>query len=336
MTTATRISELFGAVKQTPVHLKIQRPHTTSGTFTAPADGWITTMQMGGGGGGGRSSAGTATGGSSAAWAGKLWRVKAGQVLTITVGAGGTYGAADGAAGVNGGATTISDGVTTVTSPGGLGGLASAVAAALTGPNGGAAPTNADIGAPGSKAGNCAAVAGARTGGAGVDLLAKGGNATRSGDALTAHGTGGGSVAWHSAGANGSNTAGAGYGGPSVGTSAGQGLLPASDPPGSLSADPNAYYYPPSPWGIPFFGVGSSATAGYVGPGGGGAAQTGNSGLTGGFGGGGGAAGGSGSSSSGGPGGFGAGGGAGGGANGGAGNGGSGYVWLEFAPEGAV
>lgn len=305
-----------------PLLLKTQRAYTTSGTFTAPVDGWITTMQMGGGGGGGRSgSSGTATGGSSAAWAGKLWRVKAGQTLTITVGAGGAYGASDGAAGGNGGATTITDGVTTVTSPGGLGGLASSVAAVLTGPNGGAAPTNADIGAAGSKSGNCAAVGGARTGGAGVDLLAKGGNATRSGDATGAFASGGGSVAWHSGNASTASTGGAGYGGPSIGATAG---LNAIGDTGDVSSMTQ-----PSPWGVPYFGGGGSS--GFVYPGGGGVGLNASTGGAGGFGAGGGGAGG-GTTSAGGPGGFGAGGGAGGGS--GNGKGGDGYVWLEFTPGG--
>lgn len=332
MTTATRISELFGSPKQALITPKISRPYTTSGTFTAPANGWVTTMQMGGGGGGGRSgTSGTATGGSSAAWAGKLWRVTAGQVLTITVGAGGAYGAADGAAGGAGGATTITDGVTTVTSPGGLGGLASAAAAALTGPNGGAAPTNADIGAAGSKAGNCAAVAGARTGGAGVDLLAKGGNATRSGDATGAFCSGGGSVAWHSDNASATPSAGAGYGGPSVGNTAGPGLIPAN--PSGLSTDPNMSLPTQSAWGIPYFG-GGNANA-YIQQGGGGGGGGGAVGNIGGFGGGGG---GSPTDYFGANGGYGAGGGGGGGVTGSGsiGIGGRGYVWLEFVPEGAV
>ena len=334
MTTVTRISELFGAPKQSPITLQICRAYTASGAFTAPVDGWVTTMQMGGGGGGGRSGAnGTATGGSSAAWAGKLWRVKAGQTLTITVGAGGAYGASDGAAGSNGGATTITDGVTTVTSPGGLGGLASSVAAALTGPNGGAAPTNADIGAAGSKSGNCAAVAGARTGGAGVDLLAKGGNATRSGDATGAYASGGGSVAWHSDDAATDSTTGAGYGGPSVGTQPGPGLIPGN--PTSLSVDPNTFLSIQSAWGTPYFGGGNNSGATYIQQGGGGSGVTSSQGTKGGFGAGGGGYGGAGSYS-GGAGGFGAGGGGGSGGTGGSGKGGDGYVWLEFVPEGAM
>ena len=331
MTTATRISELFGSPKQAPITPKISRPYTTSGTFTAPANGWVTTMQMGGGGGGGCSGpAGTATGGSSAAWAGKLWRVTKGQVLTIAIGAGGAYGASGGAAGGDGGATTITDGVATVTSPGGFGGPASLAPAALTGPNGGAAPTNADIGAAGSKAGNCAAVAGARTGGAGVDLFAKGGNATRSGDATGAFGSGGGSVAWHSDNASATHSAGAGYGGPSVGSTAGPGLIPAN--PSTLSTDPNMSLSTQSMWGIPHFGGGCTNT--YIQQGGGGSGGTTTCG--GGFGGGGGGVGEVGNSYGGGAGGFGAGGGGGGGTTQGVGTGGGGYVWLEFVPEGAV
>lgn len=312
--------------------LAIRVAHTQSSTFTAPADGWATTMLVGGGGGGAgnNSAAGTATGGSSAAWAGKRFRVRKGDQLTINIGAAGVGG--QGANGTDGGATTIALGSLTVTAPGGKGGLFSSTSSALTGPDGGAAPTNADIGAAGSKSGNCAAVNGARTGGAGVDLFCKGSNATRSGDAITAHASGGASCAFPSGDANGTSSAGAGAMGPSVGTTAGVGLLDSSSVTAMSSDASIAAAFFGSPWGIPFLGGGASSSS-YQSPGGGGSSTQGNSpGIKGGAFGGGGGNGGAGSTSNGGAGGYGAGGGAGGSRGG---DGGPGYLWLEFVAEAA-
>lgn len=314
-----------------PLLLKIQRAYTTSGTFTAPANGWVTTMQMGGGGGGGGGP--TATGGSSAAWAAKLWRVELGQVLTITVGAKGLGAAALGTNGSDGGTTTITDGVSTVTTLGGKGGIGTADAVANTGPDGAAYPTGGDFGAGGSKAGNTAAVNNSRTGGAGVDLMAKGANATRSGNSTVGFATGGGSVTWPSADAVGQNTAGAGYGGPSIGAEPGPDIIGGIGAVGASTARDGE-------WGIPYFGSGGTASnpAKPGGGGGGGSDGQATRKADGGVFAGGGAQGPIAWATRTGHGGYGAGGGGGGTLveGGVGGHGGSGYVWLEFALEGAV
>lgn len=314
-----------------PLLLKIRRAYTTSGTFTAPANGWVATMQMGGGGGGGGGA--TATGGSSAAWAGKLWRVSAGQTLTITVGAKGLGAAALGTNGSDGGTTIITDGVSTVTTLGGKGGIGNATAIASIGPDGAAYPTGGDFGAGGSKAGNTAAVNNSRTGGAGVDLMAKGANATRSGNSTAGFATGGGSVTWPSADAAGSDTAGAGYGGPSIDTFGGPDIF------GGISTA-GTYMAREGEWGIPYFGNGGTNNdlAKPGGGGGGGSDGQPSRNPNGGVFAGGGGQGNAPWATRTGHGGYGAGGGGGGTLIGGGvgGHGGSGYVWLEFATEGAV
>lgn len=328
MTTVTRISELFGAANPRPLVCRLFRQYTVSGTFVAPAEGWCVTRQMGGGGGGGGGP--TATGGSSAAWAVKRWRMELGQVLAITVGANGLGAAALGTNGSNGGTTTITDGVSTVTTPGGKGGIGTAAAVANTGPDGAAYPTGGDFGAGGSKAGNTEAVNNSRTGGAGVDLMAKGANATRSGNSTGGFATGGGSVTWPSADTAGSNTAGAGYGGPSIGAEPGPDIFGGT----SIAV---TYMAREGEWGIPYFGSGGTWNN-LANPGGGGGggsdgqpARNPNGGVF--------AGGGSQGSTAWvartGHGGYGAGGGGGGTLVGGGvgGHGGSGYVWLEFSAE---
>lgn len=314
-----------------PLLSKIQRAYPTSGTFTAPANGWVATKQMGGGGGGGGGP--TATGGSSAAWAAKLWRVEKGQVLTITVGAKGLGAAALGTNGSDGGATIITDGVSTVTTLGGKGGIGTATAVANTGPDGAAYPTGGDFGAGGSKAGNTVAVNNSRTGGAGVDLMAKGANATRSGNSTGGFATGGGSVTWPSSDAVDRNTAGAGYGGPSIGAEPGPDIF------GGTSTVVT-YMAREGEWGIPYFGSGgtNASLANPGGGGGGGSDGQPSRNPNGGVFAGGGAQGSSAWATRTGHGGYGAGGGGGGTLIGGGvgGDGGGGYVWLEFVAEGAV
>lgn len=328
-TTATRISELFGAAKPRPLVSRLFRQYTQSGTFVAPAEGWAVTRQMGGGGGGGGGP--TATGGSSAAWASKRWRMELGQVLTIAVGAKGLGAAALGTNGSDGGTTTITDGANTVTTLGGKGGIGTAPAIANTGPDGAAYPTGGDFGAAGSKAGNTVAVAGSRTGGAGVDLCAKGNNATRSGNSSAAYASGGGSVTWSSGNAVTGHTWGAGYGGPSTEGFGGPDIF------GSVSAGSLGYAALIGDWGIPHFGFGGQG-AGIDGQSGGGGAAS-PDGAANRTGAGGAFAGGGASGSSawrGGHGGYGGGGGGGhtvapdGYAGG---HGGGGYVWLEFSAE---
>lgn len=232
-----------GATGATP-HLL---PITTSTTWTAPKAGVVITRQMGAGGGGSGDSSGSGcgTGGGSAAWGEKRWSVTAGQEFVIAIGAAGLGGT--NAPGSDGGATTITSNGITVTTPGGKGGLYSATPAALTSP-GGAAPTNADFGAAGVKSGNTAAFAAAYTGGAGVNLYAQPGSPTRSGDALNSNtGTGGGSTTYPSAdvSASASQSAGAGFLGPSVGATPGPGLFSTAAPTSTTDL-----YATQGPWGV--------------------------------------------------------------------------------------
>lgn len=293
----------------------------TSITWRAPKAGVVITRQMGGGGGGSGDSSGSgcATGGGSAAWGEKRWNVTEGQEFIISLGAAGLGGT--NAAGSDGGATKITSNGVTVTTPGGKGGLRSATAAALTSPSG-AAPTNADFGAAGVKAGNTAAVAGAYTGGAGVNLYAQPGDPTRSGNALaTSSATGGGSTTYPSAdvSASTSQSAGAGFLGSSVGATPGPGLF--STTAAASTAD---LYATQGPWGIWPTGPGNSGFQSQVG--GGGEASSGVGRAGGAFSGGGASRG---TSSAGGNGGYGGGGGAGGSKGG---DGGQGYAVIEFIP----
>lgn len=309
------------AYKPTPILLAF----ITSDTWRAPKAGVVITRQMGGGGGGGGDGGGgNATGGGSAAWGEKRWNVSANQEFVISIGAAGIGGAY--APGNDGGDTTITSVGVTVTTPGGKGGLRSATPAALTSPSG-SAPINADIGASGVKAGDTAAQGYAFTGGAGVNLYGKPGNATSSGDALiSSSATGGGSTTFPSASVStaGAQSGGAGF----LGTS---GVTPGNNPgapgPGMFAdvAPTGAntdVYSPVGPWIIWPTGPGNAS---YVSRNGGGGEAGYYGGRAGGVFSGGGA---SRSGSAGGNGGYGAGGGAG----GSGGKGGQGYVVIEFIP----
>jgi hypothetical protein len=130
---AVNMGQLFGGLKGIV-------KFTSSGSFTVPVG--VTTIYHSGsaaGGGGGSSLtvlAGTVTGGAGGGGAGqweirKAYTVTPGQVITVTVGLGGSGGAAGGANGSPGGNTILS-GVVTLT--GGSGGVlsASAVTPAVT------------------------------------------------------------------------------------------------------------------------------------------------------------------------------------------------------------
>lgn len=269
----------------------LSRSFFTSGTFTAPQDGYMIVRGIGAGGGGahGGISTGSAVGGGSGAWGARIFKVSAGATAVFTIGAGGTRTTAEGGSGGNGGATTIVVNGVTLTMPGGFGGTGSATALAIAGAAGGGAPVNCHMGAAGSRSGNTAAVNQSYTGGAGVDLFAQGGNATRSGDLTVAGNSAGGGV--YSAGSSANFPAGGC--GPNQRNAAGEAstsVVPFGNPPG---------------WLIPFTGGGAIAANQPGGPGGGGTgngaggygAGGGGNGGNGGIGGGGGAVSGSGTAS---------------------------------------
>ena len=247
---------------------KLSVPFFTSGTWTAPQDGVLEIRGMGAGGGGCWVSSGSGTGGYSGAWGAKLVRVKKSDVVTVTIGAGGTGSPSANTNGLNGGACTIAVGGVTYTAPGGLGGRYAASGVPVL-PAAPVLPTNWDIGANSVKPG---AAVGCRTGGAGVNILAQAGDATTS---ASENMSGGGGTGAASSDLNG--------GGASPFGRSASGALPTS--PGVIERADNGE------WVISFFG-GGGGYGGYGGGNGGGGGGGGNySGGSGGIGGGGGSGG---------------------------------------------
>ncbi len=273
---------------------KISVPFFQSSTWTVPQDGVLEMRAMGAGGGGCWVTSGSGTGGYSGAWGAKLVRVKKSDVVTVTIGAGGTGGPAANTNGLAGGACTIAVGGVTYTAPGGLGGRYAASGGPVL-PAAPVLPTYWDIGANSVKPG---AAVGCRTGGAGVNILAQAGDATTSASVDMSGGGGTGAA----------SSSGKGGGASPFGRSA-SGARPAS--PGVIERADNGE------WVISFFGGSGSYDGSYGGNGGGGG--------DGGYGGNGG--GGGGSSYDGGGGGIGGGGGGGGDSGGGGGNG---YACLHY------
>lgn len=197
----------------------------SSGTFTAPKDGYYRFTGIGGGGSGAASSAagGAATGGSAAGLVQKRVYMTAGQTATITVGAGGIAVTVTGglAQGNDGNDTTIVVGGVTYTAGKGKGGTAGA--ATKTGAVGGAA-TNGDINVAGGASGDAVffAAAWSASGGGAVGVTGIGfpsGVATVSAGTFSAR-TGGAGIGGKSGDATASSadtgTPGGGSGGPSA------------------------------------------------------------------------------------------------------------------------
>lgn len=307
-----RASDLAGTRAIGPV---LSIPCFGSMTWKAPANGILEIRAMGAGGAGAcRGSAlNTATGGYSGSWGAKRLRVRAGDVVMVAVGAAGAIAAANQPGSAGGNTTITVAGVSYVAygGPGGRYALASEGAIALAA---GPAPSaNWDLSAASVRPGMV--VAGA-TGGAAVDIMAKGGDATTS---ASVNGGGGG------------GTCGSGAG------SIGGGAMPnGADATGATSTTSGSYLDASDrEWGISFFGGGGGyggGGSGHQGGNGGGGGGSGNTAPAGkgGSGGGGGAAG---SSGYGGAGGLGGGGGAG---ISGAGPGGDGYAFLKFFADKGV
>lgn len=308
------LSELTGVGGGTAFAPKLATPFFSSGTFVAPQDGIVEIRAMGAGGSGAwrETGATTATGGYSGAWGAKLLRVSKGQSIIIAVGAGGISRTTAGS-GNQGGNTSITvDGVAYVAS-GGAGGVYAA-SGTPTIPNAAVISSLWDIGAASVKPG---VFAGASTGGAGVDILAQGNNATTSA-----------SVA---------NSGGGGTGFPGVGSDGG-GAMPGGLSGSGASPSTNIPIYEDlsnREWIISFYGgsgakyVGNTAFAPGGNGGGGGTTSTSHAGGSGGNGGGGGI---NSTSYIGGSGGIGGGGGAG----SPSGNGGNGFAVVNFFTESGV
>ena len=266
----------------------------TSRTWAAPRDGIVVVRAMGAGGGGARTAAGSATGGYSGSWGAKAVRVNKNDTVVVSIGAAGVGRATTDGDGAAGGNTTIVIAGVTYIAYGGPGGKLNS---ATQPPNGPSPSSNWDFGADSVRPGW--AVGASRTGGAGVDILAQGGNATTSDVGV---GTGGG-----------------GTGGASVGTIGG-GAFGTASVNGQPAANPGVFVDAGGgEWGISFYG-GSGATSTAAGNGGG---SSGGNFCASGLGGGGGAV-----AATGNTGGLGGGGGAGGTVAGG--NGGGGFAHLKF------
>lgn len=278
----------------------LRTPIFESTTYSVRRAGRLTIRAMGAAGSGARrTSTGTGTGGYSACWGMITLDVAVGDQVVINLGAGGVFTSTNGA-GTAGGDTTVTVHGQTYTLPGGPGGLYGAAGAVPFVPDG-PIPMGWDINVQSVKPGILSA---APTGGAGVDILAKGNNATTS---ASLNSSGGG-----------------GTGGPSVNTRGGGAMPNGADALGALSQSNGSFVDASAgEWGISFYG-GSGGLAGDGGNGGGGAGSASTVGRNGGNGGGGGAS----SNSSGGNGGIGGGGGAG---TTSGGSGGNAYVFLTLS-----
>ena len=278
----------------------LQTNFFSSRTWVAPQNGVVVIRAMGAGGGGARKYLSNATGGYSGAWGAKALYLIKGTEVVVNIGAGGASAPGHGN-GTAGGNTTFTVNGVTYTAFGGPGGICDGASTPVNGPN---PSSNFDFGAASVRPGwNATGL----TGGAGVDILAQGSNATKSADT---NGSGGGGTGSPSTDFNGGGASGSA-------SSLGQ----------TVAASPSYFDASMGEWGISFYGgsggLGSSSTSGYLGGnGGGGGGSASSSGGDGGNGGGGGAG------AYGGWGGY--GGGGGGSSTNTAGKGGNGFVHLKF------
>lgn len=143
----------------------------TSGTYTAPVDGWykITVKGGGGGGGGGYQNSVSGGGGGEGGTTIGFERMTAGDTATVVIGAGGTGGIKNTSPGANGGDSSVSVNSNTYTGGGGVGGNTYATLSGNGYCNGG---TGTVPGAPGQNAigcytDNCATPGGGSGGGVG-------------------------------------------------------------------------------------------------------------------------------------------------------------------------
>ena len=215
-----------------------------SRTWSAPQDGIVIVRGMGAGGGGARGT--VATGGYSGSWGCKIVRVKKGATVSVAIGAGGTgTGADDDRVATAGGNTIITIGGVQYIAYGGPGGVSGAK---KTLPNGPSPSANWDFGAASVKPGW---VSPGRTGGAGVDILAQGNNATTS-DSVDLSGGGG-------------------TGSPSTALSGGGAMPGSKSALGSDIANPGVDFdASQGEWGTSFYGGGGGGPSARGGNGGGG------------------------------------------------------------------
>lgn len=249
----SKFTELFLGGGGKVLAPSLQTNFFTSRTWTAPQDGIIVVRAMGAGGGGARGN--NSTGGYSGSWGAKALRVTKGTSVVVSIGAAGSGRATDGD-GTAGGNTTVTVNGVTYTTYGGPGGKFNPGSAPANGPS---PSSNWDFGAASVKPGWAAGSV--ITGGAGVDILAQGGNATTS--------------------ASSANSGGGGTGGPSSDATGG-GAIGTAAATGQPAANPPVYFDAGGgDWGISFYG-GSGGTGtvggGNGGGGGGGGSRGGNGG----------------------------------------------------------
>lgn len=181
-----KYSDLFGSGSGSILGPALATNFFESRTWTAPQDGIVIVRGMGAGGGGARAASApkTGTGGYSGSWGCKIVRVKKGDTISVAIGAGGIGRINTDGNGTAGGNTIITINGVQYIAYGGPGGVYNATAPL---PNGPSPSANWDFGADSVKPGwaaNCI------TGGAGVDILAQGNNATTS-DSVNMSGGGG-------------------------------------------------------------------------------------------------------------------------------------------------
>jgi hypothetical protein len=239
---------LLNAIEGLPLlGARLSFPIFTSRTWIAPADGIAVIRVMGAGGSGAKGP--SATGGYSAAWGCIIQRVRRGDVVSVSIGAGGAAVTVNGN-GIAGGNSSVTFNGVTYTAPGGPGGIYAASGVPVV-PAGPALPAGWDFGANSVRPGACAGL----TGGAGVDIFMQGNDATMS--------------------ASTNMSGGGGTGGPSV-TNRGGGYMPDGRDAMGNQATTTGLFYDAShrEWGISFYGgsgaVGAnSGTNGYAGGNGG-------------------------------------------------------------------
>lgn len=151
------------------------RAFPVSGSHTFTVDGTITVTAFGGAGSGAtttNTTSGRATGGNSPPWGRKTINVIAGDVLTITVAAGGASQGSVSSNGLPGGNTVISlNGTPIMTCQGAEGGVYAASGSGATPAAASAVVTGADYWVPGVRSGSTSDAAGATSGGAALDIL---------------------------------------------------------------------------------------------------------------------------------------------------------------------
>jgi len=208
-------TQIASAVRAAAVGVRVLTYGPGTYSWTVPAGVYFADAPMwgGGGGGGGSSSAtGCAVGGGAGAHVHGIYSVTPGQIIAITVGAGGAAGLSTGANGTAGGTTSFGS---YGSAPGGNAGASSAGGVATGSAQGGVAPigsggtfrsVSGQSGAPGLTGGGSTfygGQGGASPFGGGIGRTSNVGTTSDSGQFPGAGGNGGGQVGNGGAGASG-------------------------------------------------------------------------------------------------------------------------------------